>query len=84
MEESHGDHGISIPDSPIDHLESVYVTLEIEETLNAQAFIAVSRIETALDSFHFSDPSELALSIPYPTTIVEDATSLCCHNIHAK
>lgn len=76
IRQSRGNGGLFIEDNPKDHHESVETRLDVEETLNSPTLVAVGPLDIAPDSFHFSNPSELALSIPYPTTIIEDATSL--------
>ncbi|KAG6367626.1 hypothetical protein INS49_001819 [Diaporthe citri] len=80
---SRGNDGIPIEDSPRDHHEFVDVTPEVDETLSSRTLVAVGPLDIAPDSFHFSNPSELALRMPYPTTIIEDTLSLCYHPIHS-
>lgn len=75
---------MAIRDNPRDHHESVDMMLDVEETLSSPTLLAVSPLDIAPDSFHFSNPNELALSIPYPTTIMEDALILCYRHIHVE
>ncbi|KAL2283922.1 hypothetical protein FJTKL_09674 [Diaporthe vaccinii] len=82
--QSRGNDGLSIENKPKDHHGSVDITFDNEETLRSPTLVAVGPFDIAPDSFHFSDPSELALSIPYPTTIIEDARILCYRHMHAE
>lgn len=60
------------------------MTLDVYETQSSPTLVAIGPLDIVPDSFHFSNPSELALSIPYPTTIIEDAPSLRHHYVHAE
>lgn len=73
-----------MPNSPSDHQESVSVTLELEETPNPPTLVAVDPLDIDPNCFHFSDSSELGLSIPYPAVIVEETLSLYCHRVQAE
>lgn len=73
-----------MPKSPSDHHESVSLTLDIDETPNSPTLVAVGPLDIDPNSFHFSDPSELELPIPYPAMIVEETLSLYCHRVQAE
>lgn len=84
IDQSRGNDGLSIKDDPKDHHGSVDITLDVQETLSSSTLVALGPLDIAPASFHFSNPNELALSIPYPTMIIEDTLSLCCHHMHAE
>lgn len=73
-----------MPKSPSDHHESIPLTLDIDETPNFPTLVAVCPLDFDPDCFHFSNPSELGLSIPYPAMIVEESLSLYCPRIQAE
>lgn len=73
-----------ILNSPKDRHPSVYATIDFEKALDPPVLVALGPLDLAPVSFHFSDPIELALSIPYPTTIIEDTPDLCYRNIHVE
>lgn len=73
-----------ILDSPKDRHRSIYATIDFEKALDPPILVVVGPLDLAPVSFHFSDPIELALPIPYPTTIIENTPDLCYRNIHSE